>query len=100
MAQRVFALLAVLFFTAGFSFTGTLQWEDNSDNENGFLVERRIQGQGGWEPLAYVDANVTKYDIYIPDSRVKNCFRVRAFNFIGKAPPSNQRCVIVNEAQS
>jgi hypothetical protein len=94
------ALLLAFIFTTGFTFTGRLYWEDNSTDEAGFVIERRIQGQGGWEVLAVVDANITEYAIYVPDSRIKNCFRIRAYNLVGRAPPSNQRCVIVNEAQS
>jgi hypothetical protein len=37
-----------------------LTWEDKTDSEQGFNIERK-QGDGGWSQLASVSANTTTY---------------------------------------
>ena len=38
----------------------TLTWTDNSNNETGFIIERK-EGGGGWGQMDHVNANVTTY---------------------------------------
>ena len=69
-----------------------LTWSDNSQNENGFDIERRTGTTGGFSVLATLGPNETKYT----DSNLLNnttyCYRLRAFNSIGGSPYSNEAC--------
>lgn len=48
--------------TAAASSSGiTLNWEDNSSNESGFLVERRLYGASAYTRIATVSAGLTRY---------------------------------------
>ncbi|MCY3758333.1 MAG: fibronectin type III domain-containing protein, partial [Acidobacteria bacterium] len=38
-----------------------LVWEDNSDNETGFRLYRRLHGSPDWVPIATIAANVTRF---------------------------------------
>jgi hypothetical protein len=65
-------------------------WDDNGNNENGFIVERKIN-QGGWREVGRTGRDETiarlKYDQY-----EEYCYRVRAYNDHGKSAPSNTDC--------
>ena len=65
-----------------------LTWNDDSVNEEGFLVERTESDEcvGGWEVIAYtgVDQNFLM-DVYIPGA----CYRVAAYNQIGTSTYSD-----------
>jgi hypothetical protein len=70
--------------STGFGFT--IYWRDNSDNEEGFIVERSYMG-GSWTAIARLPKNSTIYqDLpgwgYIPFT--KCYYRVIAFNKYGK----------------
>ena len=81
-----------------------LAWEDRSNNETGFMIERREQvtvppksganaGQFGWTEVALVDANVTDFvDSAVEPGRTYR-YRVRAVNAIGRSDPSEQATV-------
>ena len=66
----------------------TLQWTDNSSNEDGFYVERATNG-GDWTRIATVAADATTY---IDTSVVANDvyqYRVNAFNSFGTSGYTN-----------
>jgi len=67
-----------------------LAWNDNSNNELGFKIERKIGLGGSWSPIATVGAGVTTY----PDrGRLLNTtyfYRVRAYNAAGDSAYSNE----------
>ena len=69
-----------------------LTWADNSHDENGFDIERRVEASGEFWLLATLPANQNSYT----DTNLANgttyCYRVRAFNSIGGSPYSNQAC--------
>jgi hypothetical protein len=59
-----------------------LTWDDDSVNEEGFIVERTQSDEcvGGWEVIAYTGINQNVLlDVYIPGA----CYRVAAYNEIG-----------------
>jgi len=61
------------------TFTVNLAWEDNSDDETGFALERSRTGTGGWSQITTVSGNVTTYQ----DSGLSvgaYFYRVRAHN--------------------
>ena len=70
----------------------TLTWTDNSTNEEGFNVERRVGTTGAYAQLASVGINVNSY---IDSSLLDNttyCYRVQAFNAAGSSGYSNAGC--------
>lgn len=82
---------AIIFLVAAL----TLHWQDNSNNEEAFVVEIRIGGQGQlWEQEAIVPANVTEYPLVFYNTR-RHCYRVRAYNQVGESGASNVVCASV-----
>jgi uncharacterized protein len=65
-----------------------LTWRDNSNNESGFRIERRI-GTGAWSQIATVGPNVTRFASTGLRSRTTYGYRVRAYNGIGTSAYSN-----------
>ena len=55
-----FAAPSNLRITASSFISATLEWDDNSNFEEGFKVERK-QDNGNWQVLAQLTANVTSY---------------------------------------
>jgi Divergent InlB B-repeat domain len=69
-----------------------LTWEDRSDNENGFRIERRIGTSGSYQPLASVGSNVVTYTDLNLTNGTTYCYRVFAFNLAGNSNYSNESC--------
>ena len=46
----------------GSTYTARITWQDNSNNEDGFIIERKFGAYGTWGEIARVGANVTTYD--------------------------------------
>jgi hypothetical protein len=67
-------------------------WIDNSENEDGFSIERKLQSNGTYAVIATVGPNVTSYI----DSSLANstayCYRVNAFNGAGDSAYTNEAC--------
>jgi hypothetical protein len=73
-----------------------LTWVDNSNNENGFNIERKMEPSGLYSVIATVDANTTIYtdtDITTP---AMYYYRVRAFNDDGYSGYSNEGYVVID----
>ena len=67
----------------------SLSWQDNSNNEDGFVIERKTALEENWTEIGSVEANVTFYSdtTLFP---VTICFyRVRAINTIGDRSTSS-----------
>ena len=66
-----------------------LSWDDNSDNEDGFKIERKTGAGGTYSQIATVGPNVTTY----PDTGLIPCttyfYRVMAYNAAGNSAYSN-----------
>ncbi len=65
-----------------------LTWTDNSDNEAGFLLQRRLRQADGswpeaWDAVATIDPNATTYtdDTVAADNEYQ--YRLRSFNAVG-----------------
>ncbi len=86
---RLVAYLALFIATSGgYSGQLTLTWNDNSDNEDGFTIERSVD-EGVFEVIGEVGANETSYlDVGIVDNR-NYVYRVSAFNENGSSGYSN-----------
>jgi len=66
----------------------TITWQDNSDNEEGFFVERTLSKDcsDAWEVIAYTGINQTLVtDVYMSGA----CYRAAAYNQIGTSAYSN-----------
>jgi hypothetical protein len=65
----------------------TLRWADNSDNEEGFKVERSRDGVN-WEEIALLGPNVTRFSDTGLDSNGEYSYRVSAFNGVAESSSS------------
>jgi len=65
-----------------------LGWRNNSDNETGFIVQRRAEG-AGWVQIASVSAGTTSYTDSQVSSQTRYSYRVSAFNGAGGSGYSN-----------
>ena len=72
----------------------TLTWQDNSNNEDGFNIERRLGQTGTFAKIGSVAANVVQYvdSIANDPGNVQYCYRVAAFNTAGQSAYSNIAC--------
>ena len=69
-----------------------LSWADNSQNEDGFDIERKTGNGGAFLALTTIPANQNSYtDTNLSDGTTY-CYRVRAFNSVGGSPYSNEAC--------
>jgi subtilisin family serine protease len=74
----------------GYCWEVKLTWQDNSNNEEGFIIER--QSGPYWYYLDYVGPNVTTYwDVELPCGQLW-CYRVFAYNQNGNSPYSASKC--------
>ena len=74
----------------------TLNWTDNSNNEDGFIIQKQNDpptpnSTAPWIEEGRVGVDITTYD----DSTIDliRCYRVIAFNSVGNSTPSNVVCV-------
>jgi len=94
MKLILFVLMLMIPSTVG---AITLNWSDNSNNEDGFNIERleAISGTPGvFTPLTPVGVNVTTYVDNTGTPGVNYCYRVNAFNLAGISAWSNQACAV------
>jgi transcriptional regulator CtsR len=66
-----------------------LSWQDNSDNETGFKIERRTSS-GSYSQMATVGASVTSYSNTGLSTSTTYYYRVRAYSAAGDSPYSNE----------
>lgn len=65
-----------------------ITWVDNSEDEEGFVIERAASDNcvDGWEVIAYAGINQNSFvDIHVPGA----CYRVAAYNRNSLSPYSN-----------
>lgn len=65
-----------------------LEWTINSANELGFAIEKRLEGEDHFREIARSEPGASQY-ILEADPKVKNYFRIRAFNRHGYSSYSN-----------
>jgi hypothetical protein len=93
----VFAFCAVLIATPTFSAqvqsSATLQWQDNSGNEQGFGIEMLSPTDADFTEVGTVDANITQFTLSLSGNYGDVfCFRIYAFNDAGDSSDSNIAC--------
>lgn len=75
----------------------TLNWKDNSDNEQNFLIERSTSVNSSYTQIASVNANVTSYADSTVVKKTTYYYRVRAANGNLKSIYSNLASVTVKK---
>jgi hypothetical protein len=94
------ALAGVGIHRAGIAAQLTLTWSDNSSNENGFKIERRVGTTGTYAQIASVGINVKSYiDTNLLNSTTY-CYRIRSYNSAGSSAYSNESCAKTLAASS
>jgi hypothetical protein len=101
----IFAFCAVLIATPNSSAqvqsSATLQWQDNSGNEQGFGIEMLSPTDADFTEVGTVDANTTQFSLSLTGNYGDVfCFRVYAFNAAGDSLDSNVACKTLLEAPS
>jgi hypothetical protein len=72
----------------------TLNWQDMSTNETGFVIERKLGSNGSYGQIASVGANVTSHHDTGVNGGLTYCYRVKAFNSTQSSAYSNEACQI------
>jgi hypothetical protein len=67
-------------------------WTDGSSTENGFRIERSLDGGTTWAPLGTRDRNQQSFVDQPLSSEQHVCYQVFAFNDKGASGPSNAAC--------
>ena len=83
---------------AAVSVTGKkvdLTWTDNADDEDEYLVERRLESVGSYKTIAILGANVTSYTDDTVDKGISYQYIVMACKFSFCSDPSNELTVHV-----
>ncbi|MDH3444767.1 MAG: fibronectin type III domain-containing protein, partial [Deltaproteobacteria bacterium] len=76
----------------------TLNWTDNSNNEDGFRIERRTGTSGSFAQITVVAADTTSYvDNGLADATTY-CYRVNAYDSAGTSAYTNVPCATTPSA--
>lgn len=78
---------------AASSMQVSLNWQDNSNNEDGFIVKRRLANEVNFTDITTVGANVTTYSDLQVLPNTTYVYRVRAFRHAGGGAASNDATV-------
>jgi len=96
MKKLLLALVTIMLIaTPVFAADITLRWTDNSNNEDGFRVERKVDA-GVYAPLVSTGVDIVTYvdNTLTIDPLVDKtyCYRLSAFNSTGSSGLSNEAC--------
>jgi hypothetical protein len=91
----LFALCSVASSEAAEALSNVLSWTDNSNNESGFKIERKIGTNGAFAEIATVGGNVTSYTDSNVTAGTTYCYRVNAFNSAGASAYTGEICKTV-----
>jgi hypothetical protein len=69
-----------------------LTWSDNSQNHDGFEIERRSADTGVFSFIAIVPPHETWYNDFNLAYNTTYCYRIRAYNRAGDSPYSDEFC--------
>jgi Divergent InlB B-repeat domain len=91
-------LILSLSFLVGLAWSGTaeaqltLQWTDNSNNEDGFKIERKLGAGGTFQQVSTTGPNATSFADTGLSNGTTYCYRLRAFNAGGDSSYTNEAC--------
>jgi len=85
------ALLLVTSPVGAYDVTHHLAWTDNSDDENGFRIERQTGRTGTFTQIGETIVGVINFVDIVPYGTVV-CYRVRAFNDDGNSAYTSTVC--------
>lgn len=85
---------ANLTLTANSRTSVTLNWQDNSNSETNFVIERKVDA-GSYTELSRVGANVRTFPNTV-DASHTYAFRVKAINGLGESAYSNAVSIVMN----
>ena len=71
-----------------------LTWQDNSGNEDGFIIERQENG-GGYSELTTTSADVTSYNDLTVGAGISYDYRIKAINGAGESAESNVASIYI-----
>src|SRR6266436_6639356 len=96
MKQFILCVLVASLWASIATAASTLNvaWQDNSNNEDGFNIERSTSASGPFSKIATVGANVTTYSNANLPEAANFCYRVNAFNASGASSFSNVICAV------
>jgi len=69
-----------------------LNWTDNSNNEDGFKIERKTTVSGTYSEIAQVGPNIAAYNSTSLAGGTQYCYRVRSYNTAGNSTYTNESC--------
>ncbi len=70
-------------------------WQDTSNNENGFIVQRSIDS-GSYSDIQTINSpNVTTFSDMGLSAGPSYCYKVKAFNNAGQSAPSSAACATI-----
>lgn len=97
MKTLFLAFFFLLLASAAQAATITLTWTDNSTDETGFAIERRLRQDPvtSYKEIATTAANVTTADDTTVATNTQYCYRVRGFNPSAKSDYSNEACMML-----
>ena len=74
----------------------TLTWQDNSNDEDNFAIERKTGTSGTYTEVALVAASSNSYVDTTVTKGINYCYRVRAVNSAGASAYTNEVCGTVS----
>jgi flagellar assembly factor FliW len=69
-----------------------ISWTDNSNNEDGFKIERKTTSSGTYTEIAQVGPNIAAYSNTGLTGGTEYCYRVRSYNTAGNSTYTNESC--------
>jgi List-Bact-rpt repeat protein len=98
LVKKIFTIaalaLAIVPLSVGSALAAQLKltWADNSTNEDGFKIERKVGTSGAFTQISSVAVNTTSYTDSSVTAGTTYCYRASAFNAAGSSTPSGEAC--------
>lgn len=74
-----------------------LNWTDDSNNESGFIIERRADNNSSYFKLVQIDKNMTSFTDNTVLFQRKYFYRVKAYNKLGESAYSNETSAVTKQ---